>query len=63
VPGLDPSLFDAELSALHGAFTGPSGQAFGTFDRARLLAWAAWEKRFGIVKQVPDIPTMFPTVP
>ncbi|MEA2370487.1 MAG: putative hydroxymethylpyrimidine transport system substrate-binding protein [Solirubrobacteraceae bacterium] len=63
VPGLDRSLFDAELSALHGAFAGPSGQAFGTFDRARLMAWAAWEKRFGIVKQVPDVPAMFRAVP
>ena len=63
VPGLDRPLLEAELTALHGAFTGPSGQPFGTFDRTRLLAWAVWEKRFGIVRQVPDVGAMFRTEP
>ncbi len=63
MPGLDRPLLEAELTALHGAFTGPAGQAFGTFDRTRLLAWAVWEKRFGIVKQVPDVGAMFRTEP
>jgi putative hydroxymethylpyrimidine transport system substrate-binding protein len=63
VPDLDRSLLMAELAALRGAFTGPGGAAFGTFDQTRLKAWAAWEQRFGIVKAVPDIATMFRTVP
>jgi putative hydroxymethylpyrimidine transport system substrate-binding protein len=63
VPDLDRSLLMAELSALHGAFTGGTGQPFGVFDRKRLRAWASWEARFGIVKRVPDIATMFRTVP
>jgi putative hydroxymethylpyrimidine transport system substrate-binding protein len=62
VPDLDRSLFEAELTALHGAFTGPGGQPFGTFDASRLRAWASWEVRFGIVKHVPDIAAMFRTV-
>jgi putative hydroxymethylpyrimidine transport system substrate-binding protein len=63
VPDLDRSLFMAELSALRGAFTGGPGQAFGVFDQTRLRAWAVWEQRFGIVKAVPDVATMFRTVP
>jgi ABC-type nitrate/sulfonate/bicarbonate transport system substrate-binding protein len=55
VPGLDRSLFEAELTALHGAFAG------GPFDRGQLGAWAAWEARFGIVKQPPDVAAMFPS--
>ncbi len=60
VPGLDRPLLLAELAALRGAFTGGPGRAFGTFDRPRLRAWAAWEARFGIVRKAPDIPAMFP---
>jgi ABC-type nitrate/sulfonate/bicarbonate transport system substrate-binding protein len=63
VPDLDRSLFTAELTALKGAFTGGAGQPFGAFDHTRLRAWASWEAKFGIVKQVPDIATMFRTVP
>jgi putative hydroxymethylpyrimidine transport system substrate-binding protein len=63
VPDLDRSLLMAELNVLHGAFTGGPGQAFGTFDRTRLQAWAEWEAHFGIVKRVPDVATMFRTVP
>jgi len=63
VPGLDRSLFTAELTALRGAFAGPGGQAFGTFDATRLAAWATWEQRFGIVKKVPDVAAMFRTIP
>ena len=55
VPGLDRSLFLAELTALHGAFA-----PFGRLDPARLRAWARWEARFGIVKRVPDVAAMFP---
>jgi ABC-type nitrate/sulfonate/bicarbonate transport system substrate-binding protein len=63
VPNLDRSLFTAELSALHGAFAGSPGQAFGSFDTSRLRAWASWESRFGIVKAVPDVARMFRTLP
>jgi putative hydroxymethylpyrimidine transport system substrate-binding protein len=63
VPDLDRSLFTAELGALRGAFTGGPGRAFGVFDQTRLRAWAIWEQRFGIVKAVPDIATMFDTLP
>jgi putative hydroxymethylpyrimidine transport system substrate-binding protein len=60
VPGLDRSLLLAELAALRGAFAGAQGAPFGTFDRARLRAWATWEARFGIVKQPPNVEAMFP---
>jgi hypothetical protein len=60
VPGLDRSLLLAELDALRGAFTGASGKPFGSLDRTRLAAWAAWEARFGIVKRAPDVVAMFP---
>ncbi len=63
VPDLDRSLFMAELGALRRAFTGGSGQPFGTFDQTRLRAWAAWEVRFGIVKRLPDVAAMFRAVP
>ncbi|HWH11377.1 MAG TPA: ABC transporter substrate-binding protein [Solirubrobacteraceae bacterium] len=62
-PDLDRSLFMAELSALRGAFTGGPGQAFGVFDQPRLRAWASWEAHFGIVRKVPDVATMFATLP
>jgi ABC-type nitrate/sulfonate/bicarbonate transport system substrate-binding protein len=60
VPGLDRSLLLAELDALRGAFTGAPGKRFGSLDRTRLAAWAAWEARFGIVKRAPDVAAMFP---
>ena len=63
VPDLDRSLFDAELGALHGAFTGGPGRAFGTFDPTRLRAWAGWEARFGIVKGRARRRPMFRTLP
>jgi ABC-type nitrate/sulfonate/bicarbonate transport system substrate-binding protein len=59
VPGLDRSLLLAELSALRGAFTAGPGARFGSFDRRRLRAWAAWEARFGIVRVAPDVQAMF----
>jgi ABC-type nitrate/sulfonate/bicarbonate transport system substrate-binding protein len=62
-PDLDRSLFMAELTALHGAFTPGPGQPFGVFDATRLRAWAIWEAHFGIVKRVPDVAAMFRTVP
>jgi putative hydroxymethylpyrimidine transport system substrate-binding protein len=58
VSGLDGSLVSAELRGLLPAFRGPGGR-FGVLDPARLRTWARWERRFGIVKQAPDVATTF----
>ena len=58
VPGLDPTLVAAELSALLPAFTPARGQV-GELDRATLTRWAAWERRFGIVSRAPSISQTF----
>ena len=58
VPGLDPTLVSAQLTALLPAFRGPGGQV-GVLDLARLDAWARWEARFGIVPHTPDVRTTF----
>jgi putative hydroxymethylpyrimidine transport system substrate-binding protein len=58
VPGLDPKVVAAEMSVLEPAFDAPDGN-FGELDPRELRAWARWEKRFGIVKRVPDVARMF----
>jgi putative hydroxymethylpyrimidine transport system substrate-binding protein len=58
VPGLDPSLVRAQLSALLPTFAGPGGRV-GVLDPATLSRWAAWEVRFGIVSRQPDVATAF----
>ena len=50
----------AELPGLESAFTGPENH-FGVLDMPLLRRWAVWEARFGIVKRVPDVSTMFDT--
>jgi putative hydroxymethylpyrimidine transport system substrate-binding protein len=60
VPGLDHGLDSAELAVLAPAFRGPEGH-FGVLDLPLLGTWARWEARFGIVKRVPDVATMFDT--
>jgi ABC-type nitrate/sulfonate/bicarbonate transport system substrate-binding protein len=60
VQGLDSQLLGAELSALEPAFTGPEHR-FGALDIPLLRRWARWEQRFGIVRRVPDLATMFDT--
>ncbi len=60
VQGLDPTLVAAELAKEVPAFTGPEHR-FGELDVPLLRRWAAWEHRFGIVKQTPDIATTFDT--
>ncbi|MBV9818224.1 MAG: ABC transporter substrate-binding protein [Solirubrobacterales bacterium] len=55
VPGLDRPLVAAELRGLLPAFA-----PVGRFQPARLRAWAAWERRFGIVSRTPDVAAMFP---
>ncbi len=58
VPGLDPGLVGAELSALLPAFKAPDGR-IGELDPATLHRWAAWEARFGIVHRPPNVASMF----
>jgi NitT/TauT family transport system substrate-binding protein/putative hydroxymethylpyrimidine transport system substrate-binding protein len=58
VAGLDPKLVSAELAVLRPAFAGPDGRV-GELNLARLRSWATWETRFGIVRRVPDVATMF----
>jgi ABC-type nitrate/sulfonate/bicarbonate transport system substrate-binding protein len=58
VPGLDPNLVSAQMSAEGPAFLGQDGH-FGTLDRSVLRAWARWEVRFGIVRRLPDVSAMF----
>ncbi len=54
VPGLDPKLVSAQLSAELPAFV-----PVGELNLTRLDAWARWEARFGIVSEVPDVRAMF----
>jgi NitT/TauT family transport system substrate-binding protein/putative hydroxymethylpyrimidine transport system substrate-binding protein len=58
VPGLDPSLVSAELSALLPAFRAHGGRV-GELDTPILRAWSHWETRFGIVRRPPDVATSF----
>jgi ABC-type nitrate/sulfonate/bicarbonate transport system substrate-binding protein len=58
VPGLDPKLVDADLTALRPAFAGRNGRP-GGLDGSVLRAWAAWEARFGIVSRPPDVAQAF----
>jgi ABC-type nitrate/sulfonate/bicarbonate transport system substrate-binding protein len=58
VPGLDPALAAAELSAEEPAFLG-SAQNFGQLDLNRLRAWARWERRVGIVHRPLDVTRAF----
>ncbi len=54
VPGLDPSLVAAQLSAEGPSFLARSG-GFGTFDFSALRAWARWEARYRIVRRPPNV--------
>jgi NitT/TauT family transport system substrate-binding protein/putative hydroxymethylpyrimidine transport system substrate-binding protein len=58
VPGLDPKLVAAEMDALQPALVAPDGN-FGELNLGALRSWARWEKRFGIVKRLPDVSRMF----
>jgi putative hydroxymethylpyrimidine transport system substrate-binding protein len=58
VPGLDPKLVTAQLSALLPAFRAPDGSV-GELDPARLRRWTAWEARFGVVSHPPDVARTF----
>jgi putative hydroxymethylpyrimidine transport system substrate-binding protein len=54
VPGLDPKLVAAQLTAELPAFA-----PVGKLDVRSLRRWAAWEARFGIVARAPDVGAMF----
>lgn len=57
-PGSSRALTAQQLDAVSPAFQAPDG-SIGTFDTAALRRWAAWEQRFGIVKQRPEVALMF----
>jgi ABC-type nitrate/sulfonate/bicarbonate transport system substrate-binding protein len=56
--GLDRAGVQRELDAVAPAFTA-GARTFGELDPARLRAWATWERRFGIVKRLPDVARAF----
>jgi len=58
VRGLKRAEVLAQLDALGTAFVG-SARRFGELDPERLEAWAAWEARFRIVREPPDVGRAF----
>jgi ABC-type nitrate/sulfonate/bicarbonate transport system substrate-binding protein len=58
VKGLRREAVKREFDAVSPAFTA-GARAFGELDPARLRAWARWERRFGIVKRLPDVARAF----
>jgi putative hydroxymethylpyrimidine transport system substrate-binding protein len=57
VPGLDPSLVRAQLTALLPAFVGHG--RVGALDPQTLDRWAQWEAKFGIVRRPPNVAATF----
>ncbi|MEA2305122.1 MAG: putative hydroxymethylpyrimidine transport system substrate-binding protein [Solirubrobacteraceae bacterium] len=57
-PGLDRALMAKELDAVQPLFQADDGTV-GTFDEPALRRWAAWERRFGIVRRTPDVAQAF----
>ena len=55
---LERDLVSRELDAVSPSFTA-GARHFGELDPARLRAWAAWEQKFGIVNQRPDVARAF----
>ncbi|MCW2999749.1 MAG: transporter substrate-binding protein [Solirubrobacterales bacterium] len=58
VPGTDRALTAAQLDAVQSSFQAPNGRV-GTLDLDALRRWAAWERRFGIVAEAPEVALMF----
>jgi len=56
--GLERDAVQRELDAVSPAFTG-GARVFGELNPARLRAWARWERRFGIVKRLPQVARAF----
>jgi len=57
-PGQDSTLASVQLALLQPVFA-IGGRRFGELDERRLRAWAAWEARFGITREPPDVRRMF----
>jgi putative hydroxymethylpyrimidine transport system substrate-binding protein len=58
--GLDQAALAAQLDAVAPAFTA-GVPAFGLLERQRLRAWAAWDRRNGILKKPLDVDLAFDT--
>lgn len=58
VPGLQQDEVQRELDAVSPSFR-EGVPAFGVLSRSRLRAWAVWEQKFGLVKQLPDVARAF----
>jgi len=56
--GLDRVSVQRELDAVSPSFRA-GARAIGELNLVRLRAWAAWEQKFGIVKQLPDVAAAF----
>jgi putative hydroxymethylpyrimidine transport system substrate-binding protein len=56
--GLERANVQRELDAVSPAFTA-GAERFGELDAARLRRWAAWEARFGITREPPDVALAF----
>lgn len=59
VSGLSKRAVNQQLAAELPAFLPEGGGAYGALEPSVLHAWARWEVRFGIVKQTPNVTTMF----
>jgi ABC-type nitrate/sulfonate/bicarbonate transport system substrate-binding protein len=59
-PALKRVLTLEELDAISPSFTA-GAEFYGQLNPATLAKWAAWEQRFGIVKEQPDVAAMFDT--
>jgi putative hydroxymethylpyrimidine transport system substrate-binding protein len=59
VEGLSPRLVSRQLAAELPAFRPTGGGPVGALVPATLRAWARWERRFGIVRRLPDVGRMF----
>jgi ABC-type nitrate/sulfonate/bicarbonate transport system substrate-binding protein len=56
--GLERDAVQRELEAVSPAFTA-GARRFGELDPERLRDWAAWEARFGITREPPDVALAF----
>jgi len=58
VNGRERAQVARELDAVSPSFTA-GARGFGELDRGRLEAWARWEQRFGITREVPEVGLAF----
>jgi putative hydroxymethylpyrimidine transport system substrate-binding protein len=59
-PGLDPEALRAQLDAVSPSFT-EGVPAYGVLRPGVLRAWAAWDRRFGILRRPLDVRRAFDT--